>query len=232
MINRMKRIYCNTCMFTMMFLALSIAALAQNEPRVKNANDETETLLPEEKGFKKENLFTGGNVTLSFSSGYTVLGASPMIGYKLNDYVDAGAVVNYIFTGARDYLEFNDKIRQHTYGSGVFLRAYPVSFLYAQVQPEYNFMTQRYSSANGSIKNTVTTSAPSLLVGGGYAGGRAKGGTTFYYMSILVDVLQRQYSPYVDVDYHADGSVRRVRMQPIIRAGFNIGLFQKRYQQY
>lgn len=207
----------------------SLPAFAQDEPTVRNANEDEDRVPIEEKGFKKENLFTGGNVTLSFASGYTVLGASPMIGYKLNNYLDAGAVVNYVFTGARDYLEYNDKVRQHTYGTGVFMRAYPVPFLFAQVQPEYNFITRKYVNADKSYKNTVTTSAPSFLIGGGYAGGRSKGGTNFYYMSILVDVLKKQYSPYVDVDYNADGSVRRVRMQPIIRAGYNIGLFQKRY---
>lgn len=227
----MKKNYCIACLLTTLLLAATVSSFAQDEPRVRNSNEEGDNAPIEEKGFKKENLFTGGNITLSFSNGYTVLGASPMIGYKLNNYLDAGAVLNYVFTGARDYYEFNDKVRQHTYGTGLFMRAYPVSFLYAQIQPEYNFITQRYTNANSSYKNTVTTSAPSFLVGGGYAAGRAKGGTTFYYMSILVDVLKKQYSPYVNVDYNADGSVRRIRMQPIIRAGFNIGLFQKRYQR-
>src|SRR5690242_3931311 len=43
-----------------------------------------------DKGFKKENLFAGGSVTVSFFNGQTVLGADPMFGYKLANWVDAG----------------------------------------------------------------------------------------------------------------------------------------------
>ena len=223
----MRKIY--SFLLIILITATATPLFAQDEPPVRNANEGNDDPLVVEKGFKKENLFTGGNITLGFSNGYTVLGVSPMIGYKLNNYLDAGAVINYVYTGVRDYQEYDDKLRQHTYGTGVFMRAYPVSFLFAQIQPEYNFITQKYINGDRTYKNTVTTSAPSFLVGGGYAGGRTKGGTNFYYMSILVDVLKNRYSPYVDVDYNGDGSVRRIRMQPIIRAGYNIGLFQKRY---
>lgn len=223
----MKKI--NSCLLLLLMFAAVTPTFAQDEPTVRNANEDEDRKPVEEKGFKKENLFTGGNITLSFGSGYTVLGASPMIGYKLNDYLDAGAVINYIYTGARDYKEYDDKIRQHTYGTGLFLRAYPISFLFAQLQPEYNFITQKYISAS-NVKSTITTGAPSFLVGAGYAGGRTKGGTNFYYMSILVDVLKNENSPYVNVSLDPNTGTKRIRMQPIIRAGYNIGLFQKRYR--
>ena len=48
--------------------AISLFAKAQDEKEEK------------EKGFKKENLFTGGSVTASFYSGVTVLGISPLFG--------------------------------------------------------------------------------------------------------------------------------------------------------
>ncbi|MEI9908638.1 MAG: hypothetical protein WDO71_02610 [Bacteroidota bacterium] len=48
-----------------------------------------------EKGFKKENLFTGGSVTLSFFNGQTLLGANPIFGYKLSDWADAGLAFNF-----------------------------------------------------------------------------------------------------------------------------------------
>lgn len=70
----------------------------------------------EEKGFKKENLFTGGSVTVSFFSGTTILGANPIFGYKLANFADAGVVLNYIYSGQRDYLEFDDKVKQNVYG--------------------------------------------------------------------------------------------------------------------
>jgi len=37
----------------------------------------------QQKGFKKENLFTGGSVTMSFYSGGTILGANPILVTRL-----------------------------------------------------------------------------------------------------------------------------------------------------
>jgi hypothetical protein len=187
----------------------------------------------DEKGFKKENLFTGGSVTLSFFNGQTLLGANPIFGYKLSDYVDAGLAFNFLYSGARDYYEFNDKIRQTVYGPGVFTRLYPVKFLFVQGQYEYNFSTLKYIPApNGNfIADKRTTGTSSLLLGGGIAQGREKGSNTFYYISILFDVLKDINSPYVNVTYNPDNpSQQRINMAPIIRAGINVGLFQGRYR--
>ena len=212
--------------------APSISFSQDDYPRIRNANEDEDRPPLEEKGFKKQNLFVGGNVTASFGSGYTVLGGSPMIGYKLNNYFDAGFAINYVYTGARGYplqtsqgIVYADKVRQHVFGPGVFLRAYPVPFLFAQAQFEQNFTHDKY--VMGTQAQNVNASAPSLLLGAGYASGRIKGGTTFYYLSLLFDVLKDPNSPYIDYD-----SRGIARIQPIIRAGFNIGLFQRRQRRY
>ncbi len=187
-----------------------------------------------EKGFKKENLFTGGSVTLSFFNGQTLLGANPIFGYKLSDWADAGLAFNFLYSGARDYYEYNDKVRQTVYGPGVFARLYPVKFLFVQGQLEHNFSTLKYIPASGSVSylaETRTTGASSLLLGGGFAQGRERGSSTFYYISLLFDVLKNMNSPYVNVTYNPNNpSQQRITMTPIIRAGLNIGLFQGRYR--
>ncbi|MCH5689117.1 hypothetical protein LWM68_35615 [Niabella sp. W65] len=48
-----------------------------------------------------------------------MLGASPVLGYKVNDYLDGGVVLNYVYTGSRDVYDYNDKLRQHVYGPGI-----------------------------------------------------------------------------------------------------------------
>lgn len=216
--------------------AISLSVKAQDDSvRVRNANEEGGVKPYKEGGFKKENLFTGGGVTASFYSGGSVLGISPVLGYKVNDYFDAGVVLNYVYTGARDLYEFNDKVRQHVFGPGVFVRGYPVSFLFLQAQFEQNFTNYNYrAKSNSNIYKdfTVNRNAPSLLLGGGYSTGRVKGGTTFFYVSILADVLKQEFSPYVDNDYDVNGNLIRSRIVPIIRAGVNVGLFQNRYGRY
>src|SRR5688572_9848414 len=111
-------------------LFISFAAQAQEE--------EQEV---EKKGFKKENLFTGGSISLAFYNNTFLIGASPVLGYNLTSWIDAGIVANYNYTSYRDYnFVFNDKLRQTVYGGGVFARIFPVRFLFAQVQPEHNFI--------------------------------------------------------------------------------------------
>jgi hypothetical protein len=192
------------------------------------AQDEEEA----EKGFKKENLFTGGSVTVSFFNHQTLLGANPILGYKIANWVDAGLAFNFLYSGARDYNEFNDKIRQTTYGPGIFTRLYPVSFLFAQAQYEHNYSTLKYIAAPGSINyidGKIKTSANSLLLGAGFAQGRSEGNNTFYYISVLFDVLKNINSPYVNVVYNPNNPTQqRITMTPVIRAGFNIALFQRR----
>ncbi|MDP4263496.1 MAG: hypothetical protein Q8941_13295 [Bacteroidota bacterium] len=186
----------------------------------------------DEKGFKKENLFAGGSFTVSFFNRQTLLGADPMFGYKIANWVDAGLAFNFLYNGARDYYEFSDKVRETVYGPGVFTRLYPVRFLFVQGQFEHNFITQKYIAAPGSVNyidDKFKTGVNSLLIGGGFAQGREPGSNSFYYISVMVDVLKNFYSPYVNVAYNPNNpSQQRITMAPIIRAGINIALFQGR----
>ena len=184
------------------------------------AQDEEKSSSEKKRGFKKENMFVGGNLNLGFSNSSTVLGISPYVGYSLNKYLDVAVSTNVSYTSIRDYNEYGDKIRQTIYGSGAFVRVFPFRFVFAQAQYEFNFIKYRYIPANNSVTYTgfrKNIDAGSLLIGGGYAGGREGVGSSFYYFSVMWDVAGNSYSPYVD---------ELGRTLPIIRAGYNIALFQ------
>ena len=186
------------------------------------AQDEEKSSEEKKGGFKKENMFVGGNVNLGFSNSSTVLGISPYIGYSLNKYLDVAFSTNFSYTSVRDYNEYGDKIRQTIYGPGAFVRVYPFRFVFAQAQYEFNLINYRYIPTNNSIiylPSRENLNASSFLVGGGYAGGREGTGSSYYYLSIMWDVSKSKNSPYVD-------ELRRAL--PIIRAGYNIALFQGR----
>jgi len=203
---------------------LSVSFLSVRAQKEKDDEDS--------KGFKKENLFTGGSVTVSFFNHQTVLGGNPIFGYKIANFLDAGLSFNYVYNGARDYLVYNDRIRQTVIGPGAFLRVYPVSIIFLQAQLEENFSHLKYIFPGGSPTETIKADATSLLLGGGLAQGRQKGSTTFYYISLLFDVLKNKNSPYVDVSYDPNNpAVQRIDVLPIIRAGINIGLFQHHYKR-
>lgn len=174
----------------------------------------------EEKGFKKEKLFTGGNISLSFFNNTFLAGASPVLGYSLTNWADAGVVFNFTYSSTRDFNGLtNAKLRQTIYGGGGFVRLFPVNFIFAQVQAEHNFIALKYipPSNIGGPTEKNNTSGNSLLVGGGYTQGREPGNNGFFYLSVLFDISGNANSPYTD---------NLGRAIPIIRAGVNIPLFR------
>jgi hypothetical protein len=177
---------------------------------------------PEKKGFKKENLFTGGSISLSFFNGAFLAGGNPVFGYSLTKWADLGIVGNYTYASQRDYSYYgsDDKLRQSVYGGGVFARLFPVRFLFAQAQAEHNWIRSKYipSPATGGREIMQTISGNSFLIGGGYTTGRDPNFKSVYgYLAILFDVGNDINSPYKNSLGHAI---------PIIRAGFNVPLFQ------
>ena len=190
-----------------------LAALLFNLTFAANAQDEE---VESGGGFKKEKLFTGGNVIASFYTGGTVLGVSPHFGYSLTNWLDAAVSLNFIYTGERD--RYENKIRQTSFGPGAFVRVFPIKSVFLQGQFEHNFQNLKVIPSGGSsYKQKVDVN--SLLLGAGIASGRSPGNNTYYYFSVMFDALKLTNSPYVD-SYG--------RLIPVIRAGFNIALFQGR----
>lgn len=171
-----------------------------------------------EPGAWKKNLFTGGSVSFGIFNNTFLIGANPVFGYSITDYVDAALLVNYTYNSIRDYISIFNKLRQSTYGGGGLVRIYPMRSIFFQGQLEHNFIRQRSIPVLGPPE-VRTIDAGSVLVGGGYTTGRfGKGGAPFYYLSILFDVSGNLYSPYTD----AFG-----RSVPLFRGGVQIPLFQE-----
>lgn len=182
--------------------------------------------IEEEKKDWKQNLFTGGTVSLGFFNNTFLIGANPVIGYSLANWTDLGLQLNYTYNAVRNY-DFNgvitSRLRETVFGGGPFLRIYPVRFLFAQVQLEHNFIRQKNIPLNGPAE-IWKRDVGSVLIGGGYTSGRfGRGGGSFYYLSVLADVSGNALSPYTD----AYG-----RAVPVFRGGLQIPLFQGRSRNY
>lgn len=191
-------------LFTLFLFVLAWPASSQNE---------------KEPGDWKKNLFTGGSVSFGIFNNTFLIGANPVFGYSLTDFVDVALQVNYSYNSIRDYNGiFNNKLRQSTYGGGGWLRLYPVRSIFLQGQLEHNFIRQKSIPVLGPPE-VRSIDASSVLVGGGYTTGRwGKGGEPFYYLSVLFDVSGNLFSPYTD----AFG-----RSVPLFRGGVQIPLFQE-----
>lgn len=200
-------------------MTLSFHSFSQEDSLRKEQKE-----MEKKGGFKKDHLFTGGGITLSFSSNGTVLGASPVFGYSVAKWLDVGIVFNYIYATQRHYAvySYDDKLRQTIIGPGAFVKIYPVNFLFIQAQGEKNFIKQTLIPDDNNIpRENYKVSATSLLVGAGYCNGRDGMGDLFYYLSVLFDVAKNKNSPYVEQTQSG-----KVNVLPIIRAGLQIPLFQ------
>lgn len=208
---------------SVIFLLFTIGAIAQEDTTVLRVDE-----VEKKRGLQKERLFTGGGITLSFSSDGTVLGASPVFGYSITNWLDLGLVVNYIYSSQRyrsaNGLLTDDKLKQTNVGPGLLTRIFPVKFLFLQGQVEKNFISVKYMPSNSLFPDErYKVEANSFLVGGGYCQGRGGSGEPFYYLSLLFDIAKDKNSPYVELT-----ETGKVRARPIFRAGIQIPLFQGR----
>lgn len=205
------------------FLLLTVMTIFTQALFSQQQDDESE-----KKGFKKENFFTGGSISLSFFNNTFLVGGNPVFGYSLTRWADLGVVANYTYASYKDYSYYGsgDKLHQAIYGGGLFTRLFPVKFLFAQAQIEHNWIQQKYIPYSGSSTKDQLSSN-SILVGAGYTTGRDPEGKSVYgYLSVLVDVLKEDNSPYVGYDYDPNTGNRHIQQVPIIRAGLIVPLFQ------
>ncbi len=145
-------------------------------------------------GFKKENLFFGGNLGLTFGS-YTFINVSPQVGYHVSKNFDLGLGPNFQYVSQKlyDYNGVEDsKQTLVVYGANLFTRFYPFKQGFIQVQPEYNWISGKYKYYNApSFNYSYKTGAPSLLLG---IGANLNG----LLISLMYDVVQDKNSPYSD----------------------------------
>ena len=197
------------------------------------AQDEKKSADEKKGGFKKENIFTGGGAIVSIASYNTVLGASPVLGYSITKWLDAGVVFNITYAASRavysngiNYVVSDDKLRQTDFGPGIFARVYPLKFLFVNIQAEQNYISEKRIYANSPTEK-YKYSATSLLLGIGYASGREGIGSWYYYISIMGDFSGNKNSPYVGISESGKAVIT-----PIFKAGLQIPLFQGKKNRF
>ncbi len=163
--------------------------------------------------FKKENIFIGTGLNLGFASKSFNIGLNPEIGYSITKWLDAGISLNlnYFSQNPSDYS--NTKYQNLSYGAGSFLRIWPLNFFNIQIQPEYNWISSTQKTLSNNTSYKYNYQAGSLLVGIGY--GSHFIGNRYSYVTLMMDVLQDQNSPYRD---QFNDPI------PVFRAGFGMYL--------
>jgi hypothetical protein len=187
-------------LFTLVSLFLVLNVHAQN-----NTIQTSKLMEPERP------LMIGGGLVLGGGTGSFQIGLNPELVKSYNDYIDLGLISNIYYSSYRtiaSYDGINAKYHKTQFGLGGFARIWPVNEFFLQIQPEYNWTWAKSTDIVDNISNKVQVSATSVLAGIGY-GRRTENG--FSYLSIMIDLINSQQSPY---------GMGQLRPQPIFRAGF------------
>ena len=139
----------------------------------------------EKKKFNPGKMYFGGYANLSFGK-YTVIGAEPLVGYKLTSKLSVGSKFSYEHVSDKRY---QDDYSYSNYGFSVFSRFRLTQRIYAHAEfSEMNY--QLYYSSGDNNRKWV----PFLYLGGGYSQPVTK--NTWVTAEVLFDVLQNENSRY------------------------------------
>lgn len=131
-----------------------------------------------------DRLVFGGNIQLQFGN-YTILGASPMIGYRITPRLLGGVGGIYTYYRIRDrFGTYENSI----YGGSVFGRFYITEEIFAHA--EYNLINLQVVELDQFVRRNVDM----LFVGGGYR--MPIGENSYIAIMALFDVIQDRNSPY------------------------------------
>ena len=165
-------------MLTILVTTFSLSSQAQDEEESS-------------RGFDKSKLFVGGSFGAGFGSSSTLVNVSPQVGYRFNDYLAAGAGVNFIYSS---YKYFGYKANYGVTGLNVFGRFYPFQYAFLQAQPELNYTWGKYKYDDGTEQKLDGKFVPSLL--GGVGAAIPSGGRGAFLIMVQYDLLQNERTPY------------------------------------
>jgi hypothetical protein len=158
-----------------------------------------ERSVEKESKFDKSKLYYGGYVNASFGN-YTVLGAAPLVGYKLTPKFSVGGQITYEYVKDKRY---STDYETSSYGFSAFSRLR----LFPQLNAHVEFAQMNYELYN-SIGKSDREWVPFLFVGGGYSQPISK--RTWFTAQVLFDVINDEDSPYKD-------------WEPYFSVGFGVG---------
>ena len=169
--------------FRLLFLFLMLIGLKSNAgDSVPEKRDQT----PANQKAEESKFYYGGYLDLTFGS-YTAVGIEPLIGYKINPKLSAGAMVSYEYIRDNGYSGYTYKASN--YGASVFgrYRVIPHFYLHSEFK-ESNFDSYYLIGQENRVW------IPFLFMGGGYSQQISR--NIWMNTQILFDVLQNKNSPY------------------------------------
>jgi hypothetical protein len=183
----------------------SLYAENLNDDLISKKNGPKENPFVSKAPYKR--VFAGGDIGASFGD-YTEVRVSPLIGYRISNYVSTG--LKFIYIHSWEQISQNTTsattLQSNTIGGNIFLTYYPVSSFYLTTEFEYDWYKNYSTTQNTSA---ATNGVPFLYLGLGYSRPISQFAT--FNLGIKADVLNNANSPYPD-------------FAPIFDVGINVGI--------
>lgn len=171
----MKQIF----FLTLLFFISGISFACTNTVNIES-DSQGQGVAQQTSNFDRSKLYYGGYVNVSFGS-YTIIGAAPLVGYKITPKFSLGSQLTY------QYSSYNNNSGSN-YGVSIFSRYRVVPQMY--LHAEYSGMSYKVYNNAGSDRKLV----PFLFFGGGYSQPISE--NTWFTAQVLFDVLNNENSPY------------------------------------
>lgn len=186
-----------------MILLLVLLVVGVQAQDVYNSSGKANYHVKKKKGYDPDKLILGGSVIVNVGGGYTNLGISPLVGYRLSKHLSAGVGVGYQYFKYVSATNAANTAQYYTKGNFVYPNVWARYFVYRNIYLstayEYDIMslTEPFDQYN-NLKDThynLTNSA--LFVGAGVR--QPLGGRVSIYAELVYDVLKGVNSPYSGV---------------------------------
>jgi hypothetical protein len=184
-------------LFVLMMLVIAGSSMAQ---QVYNSSGKTNYKAKKKTGYDPDRLFLGSDVIFGISPGYTSMGLSPAVGYRIKKPLIVGVGLGY------QYLKLESKIDQfnnilylhaHIVKPNIWARCFVYRNYYLTLTYEYDILSLKepQMDVTGNFVNVKRTVNNVCLVPG--VGIRQPvGGRASLYFEFVYDLLQGDYSPY------------------------------------
>jgi hypothetical protein len=167
--------------------------------------DKKEEFSAHKKGFDKTKLRIGPNFGVGFTTGYTSLSLSPVVGYRFIKYLEPGIGFTYQYQN-QTYSGITSEA--HTIGGNMYVKIYPWKEFFLYLSPQVFNFRYREKYIRGPKQSFENVTYGNVIAGIGY--NVKVGNNAFLSLGLTSNIIRNQL-------YN-----NTFQIQPMI--GFNFGL--------
>jgi hypothetical protein len=184
-------------LLAVLLLMCVTGAMAQ---QVYNSSGKDNYKVKKKGGYDASKLVLGGGINFGISGGYTVLGVSPIVGYRVAKPLVAGIGVGYLYQRQIGFVDGFNKVhydKMNIIYPNLWARCSVYKNFYISGTYEYDIISWKgdvQDFTGNFVQKKLNLTNQCLLAGVGMT--QPIGGRASFYVELVYDVLQGKFSPY------------------------------------